>query len=151
QKAPHHRFQRAADAAAALLSLEAVEGSWSTPPIPLEIETSADATLSSSATSHEHLERTERTERTLRTVQTVGPWVDEPLRGRVVSRRAPPLPGRPRVLPRAPSLALVGAGLGLFGLRAVPLVGREKEAQLVWQELRTVRETGQARAVVLRG
>ncbi|MEL6348568.1 MAG: serine/threonine-protein kinase, partial [Myxococcota bacterium] len=54
-----------------------------------------------------------------------------------------PLP-RPRPLaapedwrqPPRTSLRLMGAGLSLFGLRALPLIGREKERDLLWAALR---------------
>lgn len=55
--------------------------------------------------------------------------------------------GGERLLP----LPLLGAGLGLYGLRDVPLVGRIQERDVLWRELGRVREEGRARAVVLRG
>ncbi len=46
---------------------------------------------------------------------------------------------------------LEGAGLGLFGLRRPPLVGREREQSALWAALRAVVGDGMPRAVVLRG
>jgi hypothetical protein len=46
---------------------------------------------------------------------------------------------------------LVGAGLGLLLLRDPPVVGRQAEQDLLWDELRVVAERGCARLVVLRG
>lgn len=46
---------------------------------------------------------------------------------------------------------LSGAGLGLFGLRAIPLVGREAERDQLWAALRAVAEERTPRAVVLGG
>lgn len=46
---------------------------------------------------------------------------------------------------------LLGAGLGLFGLRAIPLVDREAERNVLWHNLVQVKEAGQARMVVLEG
>ncbi len=46
---------------------------------------------------------------------------------------------------------LLGAGLGLFGLREPPVVGRSVEQDLLWDELRAVAESGRPRAVVVRG
>ncbi len=43
------------------------------------------------------------------------------------------------------------AGLALFGLREIPLVGRDEERRHLWEELVDVHRTGQARAVILRG
>jgi eukaryotic-like serine/threonine-protein kinase len=56
-------------------------------------------------------------------------------------RRRTPAPARP----------LRGVGLGLFGLRAVPLVGRIRERELLWQALRDVRMTARPRLLVLHG
>lgn len=46
---------------------------------------------------------------------------------------------------------LLGAGLGLYKLRPVPLVDREAERDTLWWALTEVKETGRARAVVIRG
>lgn len=43
------------------------------------------------------------------------------------------------------------AGLGLFGLRQIPLVGRIEERTQIWQSLRNVNDTRQPRGVILRG
>jgi tetratricopeptide (TPR) repeat protein len=47
---------------------------------------------------------------------------------------------------RAPAVAL-----GLFGFRSIPLVGRDRERDALWNALRKVRATGAAHAVVLHG
>ncbi len=49
------------------------------------------------------------------------------------------------------SMQLVGAGLGLYGLRAVPMVGRKEERDLLWGALRSVASAGEARCVILEG
>ncbi|MCA9562566.1 MAG: protein kinase [Myxococcales bacterium] len=49
------------------------------------------------------------------------------------------------------SFKLIGVGLGLYGLRSIPLVGRESERDLIWQRLAETRELGYARAIVLHG
>jgi serine/threonine protein kinase/tetratricopeptide (TPR) repeat protein len=46
---------------------------------------------------------------------------------------------------------LAGAGLGLWGLRAVPLAGREPERDMLWDVLWKASRGGGARAVVVRG
>jgi tetratricopeptide (TPR) repeat protein len=46
---------------------------------------------------------------------------------------------------------LAGAGLGLWGLRPVPFVGRQAERDRLWRELGAVRRDGRARAVLLHG
>lgn len=75
-----------------------------------------------------------------------------PPRPTLVTRDAPPLPQswrRPQ--PPARSPRLVGAGLGLFGLRAIPMVGRRAEREVLWEALRRVHETGESHVVLVRG
>ncbi len=50
-----------------------------------------------------------------------------------------------------PSMKLIGAGLGLYGLRRPPLAGREHERETLWRALGRVCEHGRVEAVVLRG
>jgi len=50
-----------------------------------------------------------------------------------------------------PWRTLAGAGLGLWGLRTIPLVGRDAELDTIWGALREVHREGRARAVVLEG
>ena len=64
----------------------------------------------------------------------------------------PPLPYRwERTVTADTSLKLVGAGLGLFGIRSLPMVDRNHERDVLWEALRTVRDSGTARAVIVRG
>lgn len=49
------------------------------------------------------------------------------------------------------SMRLVGAGLGLYGLRTIPLVDRDRERDVLWSALADVRRSGSARAVVIGG
>ncbi len=51
--------------------------------------------------------------------------------------------------PRRPLLA--GVGLGLFGVRAQPLMGREAERNRLWDALRRVAAKGRAELMLLRG
>ena len=53
--------------------------------------------------------------------------------------------------PGRPNPALHGAGLGLYGLRTIPLVGREHERDQLWGALLDVGATARPRAVVVRG
>jgi len=71
---------------------------------------------------------------------------------------APPLPVEPPPLPetwRGPEeplpTQLIGAGLGLYGLRAIPLEGREAERDVLWDALRRVGARNRPELVVLRG
>jgi len=64
----------------------------------------------------------------------------------------PPLPSswrRPPLL--LPSMRLVGAGLGLYGLRPIPMVARDRERDLIWTRLREARERRRTRLLVLHG
>ncbi len=56
-----------------------------------------------------------------------------------------------RRLPAPPPVELVGAGLSLYGLRQIPLVGRDEHRDALWSELREVAQSGRARGVVVRG
>ncbi|MCA9566473.1 MAG: serine/threonine-protein kinase PknK, partial [Myxococcales bacterium] len=47
--------------------------------------------------------------------------------------------------------SLIGAGLGLFGLRMVPVIGREAERDALWTGLASVHRSRTPRVVVLRG
>jgi tetratricopeptide (TPR) repeat protein len=64
---------------------------------------------------------------------------------------APPLPDSWRRSTPPPSLRLSGVGLGLYGLRAVGLVGREAERDALWGALRAVCGGEGPRAVALTG
>ncbi|MCB9686750.1 MAG: protein kinase [Alphaproteobacteria bacterium] len=46
---------------------------------------------------------------------------------------------------------LPGAGLGLYGMRAVPIVGREAQQERLWRLLREVADDERPRAIVLHG
>ncbi|MCC7385803.1 MAG: protein kinase [Deltaproteobacteria bacterium] len=72
--------------------------------------------------------------------------------GERLARSIPPLPAtwRARSAP-APSLRLIGAGLGLYGLRSIPMVDREEARDHVWRSLAEVRSTGRAQAILFRG
>jgi serine/threonine protein kinase/tetratricopeptide (TPR) repeat protein len=67
-------------------------------------------------------------------------------------RRSPPLPPswEPPASPK-PSIKLIGAGLGLYGLRSIPLLGRRAERDALWGALSQVHDERQARLMLLRG
>jgi serine/threonine protein kinase/tetratricopeptide (TPR) repeat protein len=70
----------------------------------------------------------------------------------VEAPRPPPMPSSwRRPLPKPPPVQLVGAGLSLYGLRAVQLVDRDEERDLLWSELAEVVRSGRARVVLLHG
>lgn len=61
--------------------------------------------------------------------------------------KVPDLPAEPV----RPPLRPMGAGLGLFGLRKLPLSGRDRERSLLWEILRSSIEAPSPRVVILRG
>ena len=65
----------------------------------------------------------------------------------------PPLPltWRPERETRRSALRLGGAGLGLHGLRSMPVLGRTAQLDTIWARLQQVWATASPRLVVLRG
>ena len=61
-----------------------------------------------------------------------------------------PFPGWRSQVPRR-SLQLLGAGLALWGVRRLPIVGRREERDALWTALQAVHEEGRAQVVVLTG
>jgi len=143
QKEPQERFLAAADASAALLELAEPKGQPQPAVAPVASpESTATLTLSPSFVA----------------------WLDEDDTGSPLESPSHvdnrPLPRR-RLAPapstwRAPgptrrSMRLVGAGLGLFGLRTVPLVGRDDERDVAWNALLEAAAERAPRAVIFRG
>jgi serine/threonine protein kinase/tetratricopeptide (TPR) repeat protein len=164
QKRPRDRFQRAADAAWALLELddaaltehvdlfggaglsELTEDEWSSidfsatmtdhPSRPLApVGSGYSATLVDLTTAFD-------TARSTRSVPA-GPTFDADL---------PPLPdGWKRRDDTFANTQGVGAGIGLYGLRPVPMTGRDAERNVLWDALSEVWNDNEPRAVMLRG
>jgi serine/threonine protein kinase/tetratricopeptide (TPR) repeat protein len=65
--------------------------------------------------------------------------------------RAPPLPHDWRELDERRGHRAVPSGLGLFGLRPIPFVGREAARDALWGLLRDVQATGRVRVAALHG
>ena len=131
-KSPARRFRRAADAAWALanLSEETMEGGERfalEPPSETQVFTICDLPT---PRLRDHLS---------------APIPASSLRER------PPVPrsfARPEIDKAPPRL--LSAGLGLFGLREIPMVGREQERSVLWSALRAAVD-GQLQVVVLSG
>jgi serine/threonine protein kinase/tetratricopeptide (TPR) repeat protein len=135
-KDPAARYQRAADAALALAELGEAPGGApravaltpddELPTLDIELETSTLRVLTAS--------------------------VDRAKRQAIDPRRRPRLPDSwRRVDVHSRPLRLMGAGLGLFGLRPTPFVGRAAERDHLWTELQQVHLEGRVRATVVRG
>lgn len=157
-KAPWKRFQCCADAVRALRSLD----EFPMPQIPVhqsgdDIELFGAESTSTEIAFNESIATLTLPPQTSTTSENSlpiagffdepGPEVDKPFRTAPLPvpdtwrhRRPPPKP-----------LQLVGAGLGLFGLRQVPLTGREAERDSMWASFRDVQRTGEAGLVVLHG
>jgi len=133
EKEPGHRFVRAADAAWSLRGL----GSVSAPrPFVTTVGSDDDPT---EVIAPEHM----RAEESLTAAASGRP---------LALRVSPPLPLTwDRTASRPPSPLLLGAGLGLYGMRTIPLVGRRLERDILWGALSTVHARQEPRLVLLRG
>ncbi|HEX5714963.1 MAG TPA: AAA family ATPase [Thermoanaerobaculia bacterium] len=138
QKEGGHRFVRAADAAWTLLRLKEPAGSeWSIPVESFEEPPTEVLTLTSLLPAAR-----ERPAPPPLVEATEPPCV----------RESPPLPETwEHPVTRQPSMQLVGAGLGLYGLRSIPLVGRRAERNALWRALSEVHAVQKTRLVLLRG
>lgn len=131
-KAPANRYQRAAEAARALIAL----------PLPAEV---GGPTAPAPGRMQPFDSETERT------TLLVPP---QPASARRLGPERPAelqIPSDWRGPERRASLHLMGAGLGLFGLRELPMIDRENERDVLWSALHTAHATQTARAVVIRG
>lgn len=137
QKDGGHRFVRAADAAWALAELGDGEDGFEggprslAPTEPTTVAISFDGLWPLAPESVPH-----------------SPRPSEPL----PLRRSPPLPAHwEHSVTRPASIRLIGAGLGLYGLRSIPLLGRRAERDELWHALAAVHAEKRARLVLLRG
>ena len=131
-KTPEQRFQRAADAAFALRSgVREADGVFGAS--PLDVVTGFEETVPFAPTVITD---------PVDAGDFPGPWK---------ASARPPIPESWRVRRPALSHALFGAGLGLFGLRTLPLVGRDEERGRLWEILREVQRTQKPRVLALRG
>lgn len=139
QKEPGHRFLRAADAAWALSKLGE--------PVPREIVRAPAPEPDELPTEVIPVPGRLVGERPAPAPPPPGPDAEPPS-----TRESPPLPSTwEHPVSRPPSMKLVGAGLGLYGLRSVPLVGRRAERDVLWQALARVHAQQRTRLVLLRG
>jgi serine/threonine protein kinase/tetratricopeptide (TPR) repeat protein len=147
EKHPRRRFQRAADAAWSLARLgDAHLGEGDAWQSTLQ---DGDPSLGGSAFRSALAFGTE----TGSTVPLPAVTVPEDDAGTPMSLFSLPPLARTWHRERAPeaSMQLVGAGIGLFGLRGVPLVDREPERDALWHALRRARKSREVQVVALRG
>jgi serine/threonine protein kinase len=129
---PRDRFRRAADAAFALRALPHTKATVraTTGPDAIEPLTVGDETR---PTDPPTAERTTASEQ------------------RVFRRPRAPTPDHWQgSVPPPPPITLLGSGLALHQTRRIPVAGRERERDALWDALRAV-QSGPARAVVLSG
>lgn len=169
RKNPNRRFQRAADAASALVALGpaplgpgrgdgvtiADTPTW-TPPVrsPHGVTETFDlgATATGTSTRTELSDLTEQTEATQQEGLEDVPIDSDEIAEPEIQRPLPPLPRSWRAnLPQRPSMKLIGAGVRLYGMRPVPLVARNAERDALWGALTEVRRGQGVRVVVLSG
>ncbi len=153
-KDPANRFQRAADAAWGLMQLDDSGLIESAPALPAPGEDFDSMPTLVGSAFHAAVTGWVSEEQTTRIFsQTDLPQIEHTAEGqRIVRPSAPPVPAswRRRIPPR-PSMKLVGAGLGLYGLRDIPLVGREQERNALWSALRRTDRSRRPEVVLLRG
>jgi serine/threonine protein kinase/tetratricopeptide (TPR) repeat protein len=151
QKDGGHRFVRAADATWTLLRLGETGRTYTPVPSPRE----GDGEVGEGDQGGEGSEPTEvltLTSLVAAARQRPAPPPAEPDAEPPCARESPPLPETwEHPVTRPPSMQLVGAGLGLYGLRSIPLVGRRAERETLWQALAEVHAEKRARLVLLRG
>lgn len=149
EKEPHRRFQRAADAAAALMALGEVEETDDVEYTPVARVISNPTIALDTVFQIETDSMTMTLEDTFDDLDgvTADHAVIDP-----ATSQAPPHPDTwRRPTPPAPGIQLVGAGLGLYGLRSIPLVDRDIQRDRIWAALGRVRVTNSPRVVLLRG
>lgn len=149
EKEPHRRYRRAADASAALLALPDVEDHEE------EVFTPVARVISNPTIALDTVFLQEADSHTMSIEHTFGDLepitADHAVIDPLASQAPPHPPTWKRPTPPAPSIQLVGAGLGLYGLRSIPLVDRKTERNAIWAALGAVRSTGTPRVVLLRG
>ncbi len=140
QKAPQDRFRAAADAAWALTRMEDPP-KLGRPLPPIDIEE-----LPSSSSHHSF---SFDSDRFAEPVEALPTW---PRPVATLEWELPPFPAdwRPTHPPRADATPL-SVGLGLYGMRDIPMVGREDERDLMWRELRRVRARQRPSTIIVRG
>ncbi|MCA9597395.1 MAG: protein kinase [Myxococcales bacterium] len=143
---PAMRFRRAADALAALQELGDAKGTEAELTAAVGLET----LIPSGVALLEELEVTVPATRTEVSV------VEQLLRAAGARTELPaavelPIPPWRAVDPPPRPREIDDVGLGLYGMRPVPLAGREAERDTLWQALADVHAARAPRAVVLRG
>lgn len=153
------RFQCAADAAMALdalpdppLATGESGGPFSLEPVPLPSdafdEPATTLVLEATLEIAESVEPT--AELTAGMQERMSDMAAARQRGEL-DRLRPPLPASWARNEDFPYDQLRGAGLGLWGLRSIPLVGRRRQRDALWEALREVTRSRQSRVLLVKG
>ena len=153
QKDPHERFQSAADAAWALLQLDSEPALWRGGELTVSAVPAAPASATYVVASPAQTLPWNPTmfsstveSGAVRVLPTQAPPADS-----LVAIERPPIPEDWRMSRASGPARPSGLGLGLWGLRSVPLVGRDEARDALWSALRRVIHTGRPGAVVCTG
>ncbi len=166
KKSPIDRFQRAADAAWALRQMKPtvtpnIQLETPTMEISEELDISDFDTLPDQASAHVTPGLMDTTLMTLPVMQAK-PTEFQSAPGEMTAElpalqflpaffTVPPITEEWRRGEELRSRGLTGAGLGLFGLRETPFVGREVERDAIWAELREAARHRSSRTVLVQG
>jgi tetratricopeptide (TPR) repeat protein len=151
EKEPRRRFQRAAAAAWGIRSLGDPVDDGTIPSVAAALATAAEEALNELTGLGEEWQPSTVTLHASADFEALATG-DMPTVPRAPWEAVSPLPRTWRRPPRpSREMHLVGAGLSLYGLRAVPLVGREAERDRIWWTLRQIRRDGTARMLLLEG
>lgn len=153
EKSPRRRFRRAADAAWALDQLPDPAVPTHPPAASSVAPPREDATSTKSSWWPAPPRRPDPTKPTL-VLETAPPSSvpsSVPPPSVAPERRAPPMPATWRSDHDAMPTRIAPAGLGLYGLRPIPMVDRESERDRLWALLAEVRARNVASAVLLEG
>ncbi len=159
EKDPQRRFRRAADAAWALVQLDSPaaalreEALEQVPGMPAYLSTPASRRQRASTTGLSSVGGARASESVAALRYELGAPPRRMERRRRPLHEPPPLPAhwRPEVDPERGPSHLVGAGLALFGMRAVPMVDREPERDRLYASLREVTTRRRPRFLLLQG
>lgn len=161
EKAPHHRFVRAADAAYSLSRLQPEDESFevSLEPVftidsvqPVCSTSPSGRTMGSGSTDDTQIMTiTDRQLEGASDRPAPMPVIEQPL----LLFDRPDIPAMPEhwreEYTPLPSVHLLGTGTGLFGLRNLPVIGREVEQDRLWSMLKKTRANNETNTMVIRG
>jgi len=165
RKSPHQRFVRAADATHALAKFAPLEEQDSLlvepvftrdPNVDDSVRTESTVGRRKTDTISQADDTQVMAPRSKATESVLGMPGPLPQVGRSLlwaeRGELPPIPDDWREdHPPRPVGHLLGTGLGMFGLRSFPLVGREKEQTYLWDQLKICRQNQHTRAVLIEG